>query len=153
MTLLHEFRAVLFLLWTSAGLVAAPGFCAALEIEPGQWQSSETSAVDGKPGEPEVSIDCVSAEDARDPVKALSGMQGEAGGKCRMFDVSQAGNVVSFAMTCGDAKEGEIRMSAKFVFENAKHYTGALTSVMIAMGLKTTSTMTVDAKWVGACKE
>jgi hypothetical protein len=153
MTLLHEFRAVMFLLWTSAGLVAAPGFCAALEIEPGQWQSSETSAVDGKPGEPEVSIDCVSAEDARDPVKALSGMQSEASGKCRMFDVNQAGNVVSFAMTCGDAKEGEIQMRAKFVFENTKHYTGALTSVMSAMGLKTTSTMTVDAKWVGACKE
>ena len=64
------------------GFSPRPTLCAALEIEPGQWESSETSDVDGKPGKPEFSTDCVTREDARDPVKALTGMQDDAGGKC-----------------------------------------------------------------------
>jgi hypothetical protein len=146
-------RTVLLSLSASAGFLCMPALAAALEIEPGQWESRETSSVDGKAEAPETSNDCVTKEDARDPVKALSGMQGDSGGKCRMFDVKQAGNVVSFAMKCGDPQEGEIEMSAKFIFENAKHYTGALVSIMSMAGQKMTSTMTVDAKWVGACKE
>ena len=106
-------RTVLLSLSASAGVLALPTLAAAIEIEPGQWESRETSTVDGKQEEPEISIDCVTAEDARDPVKALSGMQDEAGGKCRMFDVNEAGNVVSFAMKCGDPKEGEIRDERK----------------------------------------
>ena len=108
-------------------LVAAPGLCAALEIEPGQWESSETSDVDGKPGEPEVSTDCVTPEDARDPVKALAGMQDEAGGKCRMFDVKQTGNVVSVRDEMRRPEGRLDRYERDFVFENARHYTGALT--------------------------
>ena len=58
---------------------------------------------------PELSTDCVTAEDARDPVKALSSMQRvKTGSKCQVFNVKQAGNVVSFVMKCGDPKEGSI---------------------------------------------
>ncbi len=66
------------------------------------------------------------AQDARDPVKALSSMQDAAGGKCKVHDVKQSGNVVSFTMTCGDDKDGSIDMTASFTFENARHYTGQL---------------------------
>jgi Protein of unknown function (DUF3617) len=144
---------LLFLLVAFAGLLAAPAVSAALEIEPGQWESSETSDVDGKPSQPELSTDCVTAEDARDPVKALSSMQGETDSKCQVFNVKQAGNVVSFVMKCGDPKEGSIEMTARFTFQNSRHYTGALTSVMSIAGHKTTSNMTVDAKWIGACRQ
>jgi Protein of unknown function (DUF3617) len=153
MAMLQSFRTVLLFLCASAGLLAAPTWCAALEIEPGQWESSETSDVDGKPGQPELSTDCVTPDDARDPVKALSSMQGETDSKCQVFDVKQAGNVVSFVMKCDDPKEGSIEMMARFTFQNSRHYTGALTSVMAIAGHKTTSNMTVDAKWIGACKQ
>jgi Protein of unknown function (DUF3617) len=146
-------RTTLFSMAATAGLLASPGLCAVLEIEPGLWESSETSDVDGTPGKPELSTDCVTPQDARDPVKALSGMQKDTGGKCKMSDVKQNGNIVSFVMKCGDPKEGSIDMTATFTFENSRHYSGALTSVMAIGDQKMTSKMTVDAKWIGACKK
>jgi hypothetical protein len=133
--------------------MAVPAYCAALEIEPGQWESSATSDVDGKPGQPDLSTECVTAEDARDPVKALTGMQNDSRAKCKVGDVKQAGNVVSFALTCGEEKLGSIRMAASFTFENARHYTGRLQTVMSVGGQLMTSNMAVDAKWIGACKK
>jgi hypothetical protein len=146
-------RAVLFPLVASAGLLAMPGLCSALEIEPGQWESSETSDVDGKPGKPELSTECITPQDARDPVKALTSMQNDSRAKCKVGDVKQAGNVVSFGMSCGDESLGSIRMSASFAFENARHYTGRLQTVMSVGGQMMTSNMAVDAKWIGACKK
>ncbi len=145
-------RTALLSFVASAGILAAPTLCAALEIEPGQWELSETSDVDGKPGKPELSTDCVTREDARDPVKALTSMQNDARAKCNVDDIKQAGNLVSFAMTCGDESLGTIRMMASFTFESARHYTGRLQTVMSVGGQKMTSNMTVDAKWIGACK-
>jgi hypothetical protein len=150
---LIKFRTVLFSLLVSTGLLASPSLCTALEIEPGQWESAEASDVDGKPGQPELSTECITPQDARDPVKALSGMRDTADGKCKMLDVNQSGNVVSFTMKCGGPKEGSIDMMAAFTFENSRHYTGVLKSVMSIMGQTTTSNMTVDAKWIGACKK
>lgn len=141
------------LMTAAMGLWGLPAVAAALEIEPGQWESIETSDVGGHPGKPERSSECVSAEDARDPVKALAGMQENAGGKCHMFDVKQNGNIVSFVMKCGDPREGSIDMSATFTFENARHYTGSIKSVMAIMGKTMTSTMTVDARRIGACRK
>jgi hypothetical protein len=149
----QRLRALLYSAVATAGLLAMPALCAAFEIEPGLWESSETSDVDGKPGKPELSTDCVTPQDARDPLKSLSGMQNETGGKCNMVDVKQNGNIVSFVMKCGDPKEGSIDMAATFTFENSRHYSGALTSVMSIDNQKMTSKMTVDAKWIGACKK
>ena len=148
-----ELRAVALSLATAAGLLASSGVCAAFEIEPGQWENTETSDVDGKPGKPELSTECVTPQDARDPLKALSGMQEQSGSKCKMADVKQSGNVVSFAMKCGDPKEGSIDMTASFTFENSRHYTGVITSVMSIADQKMTSKMSIEAKWLGACKK
>jgi hypothetical protein len=134
-------------------MLLAPNLAYALEIEPGQWESTETSEVNGKPAKPELSTDCVTPEDARDPVKALTSMQSEADGKCKVVDVKQDRNVVSFAMNCGDASLGSIRMTAVFTFENARHYTGRLQTVISVGGQLMTSNMTVDAKWLGVCRK
>ena len=151
--MIRQSRIALFAFFVAVGTVVGPGLCAALEIEPGQWESTETSDVDGKPGAPELSTDCVTPQDARDPVKALTSMQDTAGGKCKILDVTQNGSVVSFVMKCGDAKDGSIDMSATFTFENSRHYSGAIKSVMSVGGQQMTSNMTVDAKWIGACKK
>jgi len=136
-----------------AVVIGTPTLCVALEIEPGEWRSNETSNVDGRPGQSEQSTDCVTPEDARDPVKALTSMQNDTGGKCKVFDVSQHDNIVSFVMKCEDPGEGSIDMRATFTFENSRHYTGSLTSVMLLGPQKMVSNMTVDAKWIGACKK
>jgi len=139
-------------LFVSFGALTLPS-ALAIEIEPGMWQDTATSSVNGKPGKPEVTSDCITPQDARNPVKALAGMKDASASQCQTLNVKESGNVVSFVMRCGDPKQGSIDMDAAFTFENARHYTGALTSVMSIMGQKTTTVMTVDSKWIGACKK
>ena len=57
-----------------AVVLAAPSVASALEIAPGEWRTTETAVVNGKAGQPDVSTDCVSAEEPRDPMKALAEM-------------------------------------------------------------------------------
>ena len=151
--MLGNVRKYLLALGLAAAVGGAPTLCLALEIDPGEWQSNESSNVDGKPGQPEQTTDCVTPEDARDPVKALTGMQNDTGGKCKVYDVAQHDNVVSFVMKCEDPSSGSIDMQATFTFENSRHYTGSLTSVMLLGPQKIVSNMTVDARWIGACKK
>jgi Protein of unknown function (DUF3617) len=152
---MHSFPYRFLLSVTVANAAVALSYSpvAALEIEPGLWQSSETHTVNGKTEKPEITTDCVSAREARDPVKALSQMKGATGGECHAFDVKQTGNVVSFVMKCGDPKAGAMDMAATFTFADARHYKGAIKTEISIMGHKTTSDMTVDAQWIGACKQ
>src|SRR6185437_3094635 len=56
------------LLATAMMLVAPSAF--ALKLKPGLWQDTETGTTNGQPKPPEVSTDCLSPEEAADPVKA-----------------------------------------------------------------------------------
>jgi Protein of unknown function (DUF3617) len=144
--------------FAALGLLTAIVFMAcspasALEIQPGQWRSSEVHTMNGKTDKPEITSDCVSAEEARDPVKALAQLKGAGRAQCRAFDVKQTGNVVSFVMKCGDAKQGSIDLAAVYTFADARHYSGAIKTTMSIMGRKIVSDMTIDARWLGAaCK-
>jgi hypothetical protein len=80
-------------------------------------------------------------------------MQSDSRATCKVDDVKQVGNVVSFAMNCGDESLGTIHMKATFAFESARHYSGVLKSVMSAGSQQMRSNMTVDSKWIGAFKK
>jgi hypothetical protein len=125
---------------------------AAIELTPGNWQDTETGEEDGKPAAPQVSTECMTAEEAKDPVKVLTAMKDNAG-QCSKLEVKQTGNVVSFVMQCGDPKEMAMDMQATYTFISAKHYTGTLKSAVILAGKKTTANKQVDSVWVGTCKK
>ncbi len=139
-------------LLVSAGLVTAPPARAAISLEPGQWQDTETGEEDGKPVKPEVTTECMTPEEAKDPVKSLSVMK-DTGGQCKKLEIKEKGNVVTIDMQCGDPKQMSIDIVATYTFLNAKHYTGTLKSTVILAGKKTTANKTVDSKWIGACKD
>jgi hypothetical protein len=131
---------------------AAPPALAAIELEPGTWQDTETGTENGKPAKPEVSTDCMTAEDAKDPMKALAKMKdGEGAGQCKTLDVKQNGNVVLLEMRCGDAKQGmTMDMSGTFTFIDRRHYTTSMRTAISFGGQKMTSDKQVDSKWVAA---
>jgi len=144
------------LLFGALALLAAgaPSTASALEIEAGEWQTIDTTVVNGKAEKPEVSSDCVTEEEARDPMKALTEMQKQEGQECRRMDAKQNGNTVSFVMQCGDAAKGSVDMEMTFTFDGTRHYTGSYKSEMSLGGQTMTSSGTLDAHWVGAaCKE
>jgi hypothetical protein len=133
---------------------AAPAL-AAIELEPGTWQDSETGTENGKPAKPDVSTDCMTAEDAKDPMKALAKMkEGDSAAQCKTLDIKQNGNVVSLKMQYGDAKQGMMEMSATFTFLDRRHYTSAMKTAISFGGQTMTSDKQVDSKWIAAaCKK
>jgi hypothetical protein len=132
-------------------LLAAHPARAAIELDPGMWQDTETGEEDGKPVKPEVTSDCMTPEEAKDPVKSLSVMK-DTGGQCKKLEIKEKGNVVSVEMQCGDPKEMEINLTGTYTFLDRWNYTGTMNSTIILAGKKTTASKQVDSKWVGPCK-
>lgn len=136
----------------AAALAVAGPARAAIELEPGNWQDTETGEEDGKPVAPQVTTDCMTTEEAKDPVKVLTAMKDHAG-QCARLEVKQVGDVVTFVMQCGDPKQMAMDMQATYTFFNARHYTGALKSTVVIAGKTATANKQVDSVWVGACKK
>ena len=144
----HFLRAYLALMFCL--LLLTPAF--AIELTPGNWQDTETGIEDGKPVPPQVTTDCMSAEEAKDPIKVLTAMK-DGAGECAKFEVKETGNSVSLVMQCGDPKQMSMDMQATYTFLTPKHYTGTLKSTVILGGKKSTADKKVDSVWVGACQK
>ena len=119
----------------------------------GEWQDTETGTENGQAVKPEVNSDCLSPEEAKDPVKSLMAMKGQSDGQCKTMDVKQSGNTVSFVMQCGDPKQMSFDIAATYIFIDRRHYTGTMKSTIIMAGQKTTSDKKIESKWIGACKK
>lgn len=125
---------------------------AAVQLEPGLWQDTETGLQNGKPAKPEVSTDCLSAEEARDPVKTI--LNDTEGQQCETLNVKENGNTVAVEMKCGDPKKTWIEIDMTINFLSARHYKGAIKSLVIFGGQKVISEKTIDSKWLAAsCKK
>ena len=132
-------------------LCALPAY-AANEIEPGLWQDSETSDVNGKPVPPKVSTNCVTPQDARDLVQMIKeGMKDQAH-QCAKFNVQT--NAILFEMACGDPKQGAIDMTMTYTVHSAQNTTSVTKSTMPMMGQKIVTNLATESKWLAAaCKK
>jgi hypothetical protein len=135
-----------------AGFLATFPAHAAVQLEPGNWQDTETGTEDGKQVAPQVRKDCMTPEEAKDPVKVLTAMKDQAG-QCHKIEVKQNGNTVTFIMQCGDPKQMSMDLLATYTFINPKHYSGTLKSTVILAGKKTAADKKIDSIWIGACNK
>jgi hypothetical protein len=127
---------------------------AAIQLEPGEWQDTENGTEDGHAVTNEISTDCMTAAEARDPVKALSQLKATAGQQCKTMNVKETGNTLAFDMDCGDpSSKMSIAISMTFTFLDSRHYTGTVKSKVVFAGKATTADKRIDSKWIGAvCK-
>lgn len=134
-------------------LIAMPAH-AAIQLDPGEWQDTETGTENGVPVQPEVTTSCTTAEEAKDVVKALSMLQDTAGQKCKTLNVKENGNMLALDMECGEPKTVLIAISMNITFLNSRHYTGTLKSNVTYAGKTIATDKQLDSKWIGAtCKE
>lgn len=124
---------------------------AAIELDLGQWQDTETGEEDGKPVKPEITTDCVSAEEAKEPLKALRATKDMAG-KCEKLDIKESGNTVTVAMLCGDLKEARADMTGTYTFIDKRRYIATMKITLMMAGATMTANKTVVSKWLGPCK-
>jgi hypothetical protein len=151
------FGAILIMVAGGVGLVlAAPAH--ALDILPGLWQDTVTGEVNGKPIPRKVSTNCVKPAEVKDIVKrAKAGLQKsmkKLTQKCSKLDIRQEGNVVTFEMKCGDAKQGSVDATTVITVQSPRHTTNVAKSTIDFLGQKMVSTITTDSKWIAAaCKK
>ena len=136
-----------------AFLLAMPAAGAKTVLDPGLWQDTETGTENGQPAKPQVTTDCMSAEDAEDPEKALTAMKQNAGQQCSKMEVHRSGNGFSIDMRCGDPKQFSIDMVATYTIHDRRHYSANIKSTVVFGGRKIASDKQVDSKWIGACKK
>jgi hypothetical protein len=130
-------------------LCVGPAY-AANEIQPGLWQDSETGDVNGKPVPPKVSTNCVTPQDAQDPVKMIKeGMKDQAQ-QCSKFNVQTNGSVILFEMVCGDPKQGSIDMTMTYIVHSPQSTSSVTKSTMSMMGQKIVSNLATESKWLAA---
>lgn len=118
------------------------------ELEPGLWQLTETGTENGKPAKPEVSSDCLSPEDARDPIKTI--LRDTEGQQCDTRNVKENGNTATVEMKCVDSGKTRIEIDMTIAFDGARHYRGTTRSLVIFGGRKITAEKAIDAKWLAA---
>ncbi len=135
-------------------LAASPSW-AAIELQPGEWQTTETGTEDGKPVPPQVDTECMSGAEARDATNLVKEMRDQMqgqGAQCQTFDVKQSGETVSFVMKCGEPKQFFVDMTGTFTFVSATRYTGTMKSAVTMGNQTTTADKKIEAVRVGACK-
>jgi hypothetical protein len=134
------------------GVTVALPARAAIQLDPGLWQDTETGQDNGKPTKPEVHTTCLSPEAARDPVKTIT--KDADGQKCDALNVKENGSIVTVEMKCGDPKELRMEIDMTINFISARHYYGTMKSLVILKGQKAITEGTINSVWLAAsCKK
>ncbi len=118
---------------------------------------SRAAREDGKSAAPVTYTDCLTPEQAKDPVKALAALKDLGsliGRQCSAARFQEGDDKISLTFACGDEKTNYIAIDLALSFLNARHYTGTVKSTFVFKGRKTVSDKTIDAKWLAAeCKK
>ena len=96
--------------------------------------------------------DCLTPEQAKDPVKALSALKDLGsliGRQCKTLQVNQDANTDRARLSpAATRRRTYIAIDLAFSFLDARHYTGTVKSTFVFKGKKTTSDKAIDAKWL-----
>ena len=141
---------------TAVGLVllASPCF-AAIQLDPGEWQTTETGTENGKPVPPKVEKECITPEEARDAASLVDELKKEImdqGTQCQKADVKLSGDTVTYALKCGEQRQFVFDISGTYTILSATRYSGRMKSEITLAGQKISADKSVEAVRVGACK-
>jgi hypothetical protein len=149
-----KMRVILFAAATLACINASQSQ-AAISLQPGEWQTTETGTENGQPTNPLVDKDCLTAVVARDAtilVKLMKAEMQEQGSKCEKFDVQQSGESVTFAMKCVMGQQFLIDMTGTFTLLSSTKYIGAIKTSVKMGNINSASDKKVEAIRIGECK-
>jgi len=133
-------------------LLASPCY-AAITLQPGEWQTTETGTENGKAVPPKVEKECMTAEEARDATGLVNQMKNEMtgqGAQCQKTDIKQSGDSVAYTLKCG-MQQFVFEIAGSFTFLSPTRYTGRMKSEVTLAGQKTTSDKAITAVRVGEC--
>jgi hypothetical protein len=147
-------RSPMLLIAVGASLSAALPAFPATQLQPGEWQTTETGTENGKPVPPKVEKECMTAEEARDATSLVNEMKKDItgqGAQCQTFDVKQNGDTVTYTLKCAMQKQFIFDISGTYTLQSPTRYSGRMKSEMTLLGQKTSSDKAIEAVHVGAC--
>ena len=144
-------RTVAFSLFTATCLLAAPAARAEIALQPGLWQETETGSENNLPAKSETSTRCMTAEEARQPSKAVV-FDETLRKHCKALDYKRTEDNLSLRLQCG-SQGFTVNIGATFTFHSPQHYSGLMKVAIQVATMKFTADKTIDAKRIGECKE
>jgi hypothetical protein len=133
-----------------ACFLAATGARAETQLQPGLWQETETGSENDQPAKVETSSRCMTAEEAKQPSKAIVFDQ-IIRQKCEVLELNRTGDDLAFRMQCG-TKGFAVNMGANFTIHTPQHYSGAIKASLRLGTFRLTADKKIDARRIGECK-
>jgi hypothetical protein len=129
-------------------LVGIPSLGRATEIRPGQWQLVESGTDDGKPMS-EVSLICMTPEQAKDPIMSLLPDSAKTK-QCAAYEVKRTPSGTSLRAKCGHPREIAVDLTVLFAVHDKQGFTASLQGTVTMIGTATRLDRKVEGKWVAA---
>jgi hypothetical protein len=144
-------RFTAYALFVIGFLLAAPAARAEVQLQPGLWQETETGSENNQPAKSETSPRCMTAEEARQPNKAVV-FDETLRKHCKALDYKRSGDLLTLRMQCG-APGFMVNIGATFTLHSPQHYSGIMKVAIELATLKFNTDKKIDAHRIGECKE
>jgi hypothetical protein len=144
-------RFTAYALFVIGFLLAAPAARAEVQLQPGLWQETETGSENNQPAKSETSTRCMTAEEARQPNKAVV-FDETLRKHCKALDYKRSGDLLTLRMQCG-APGFMVNIGATFTLHSPQHYSGIMKVAIELATLKFNTDKKIDAHRIGECKE
>jgi hypothetical protein len=128
-----------------------PRLAAADGIAPGEWKLTETIMMNGgrMPSQPRTR--CLSPEQAGDTAKTFSPEYQTVNSGCERTAFSSSATALRWRMRCTGQMDMDV--SAEFIFDTPKHYTGTIVSKGAMAGREVVNTtVAIEAEHIGDCR-
>ena len=121
------------------------------KIEPGQWQVTSKTVVNGAATPPSVRQRCITPEQAGDLTKTFGPAVGTVNSTCKPAEFETAGKTLRWKLEC----RGQMDMAVvgAFSFDRPTHYTATIASkAWMAGSLMSDVSTDVEAERIGECQ-
>jgi hypothetical protein len=136
----------------SLSLMIAPACAGDLTIEPGRWQVTSRTVLNGAATPPTVKPRCLTPEQAGDVIKTFGPAIGTVNSTCKPAEYETQGRKLKWRLEC----RGQLDMDilGDFDFDTPTHYTATVSSKgWMAGSLMSDVKTELEAERVGECQQ
>lgn len=135
----------------SLAVLAASARAETLSIEPGQWQVTAKTVVDGGALPPKVTMSCLSPEQAGDVTKAFAPSMGTVNSTCAPAEFDVKAGQMKWRLQCKG--QIDIDLLGDYTFGSKSHYTATVLSKARMAGALVSDVKTeLQGERVGECR-
>ena len=139
-------------LLTSLLLLTFPACAEEITIEPGQWNVTSQTVLNGAATQPTVKGRCLTPEQASDVVKTFGPAIGTVNSTCKPAEYETSGRKLKWRLECRGQLDFDVL--GDFDFDSASHYTATVSSkAWMAGSLMSDVKTELEGERVGECQQ